>query len=234
MTTQTTASDLPEIATQALEAAQLATEAAHAAEAAIEARNEAAQSLGKVARYTQWLTIAMAASAALVLIMGGLFWMRASSHLSEAAEVQASATAGFVENLMQMNDALSQMQQVIEDATAFVDQNENSVAALIARLDQRLEDVVRDVAAGLEAAEPAAPGHSAVLLALAEVEQTLSRQIADLAAVSRTAQAQPPASANLQTPARPAPPPAATTQPRRATPPATQRPAPAPNPFRFP
>lgn len=232
MTGKPTASDLPEIATQALEAAQLATEAAHAAEAAIEARNEAAQSLGKVARYTQWLTIAMATSATLVLIMGGLFWMRASSHLSQAAEVQASATAGFVENLMQMNDALSQMQLVIEDATAFVDQNENSVAALIARLDQRLEDVVRDVAAGLETAAPAAPGQAAMLLALAEVEQTLGRQIADLATLTRAAEA--PAAANLQTPPRPAPPPAAATQPRRTTPPATQRPAPAPNPFRFP
>lgn len=218
-------------ATQAaLDAAELATEAAHEAEAAIAARNEAAEALSLTAKHTRWLVLGTAAGAVLALAAGGAFWVRASGHLQQAAEVQATATAGFVENLMQMNDALDRMQGAILAAQVQAEQNEGSFEALIARLDQRLQDMARDEGPVPAATDATGGQCTDLLVALAEVELNLTRQMADLM-VPSPAPSQPapapvvgPAPVSAAAPARP---------PRPAAP--APRPAPPPpNPFSFP
>ncbi len=228
----TKADDTPlQDATQvALDAAQLATEAAHEAEAAIAARNQAAEALSLTARHTRLLVLGTAAGAVLALAGGGVFWVRASSHLQQAAEVQATATAGFVENLMQMNDALDRMQGATLAAQAQAEQNEGSIDALIARLDQRLQALARDVGPGAAATHATGGQCTDLLVALAEVELNLTRQMANLVVPS------PP-------PAQPAPNPVAGPAPVSASAsagpprPAVSAPRPAPpppNPFSFP
>lgn len=234
MTDPVTESHLQEIARKAVDAAQLATEAAHEAEAAIAARNEAAQALGKTARQTQWLSLGAVAGSILILASGGLFWARASSHLGQAAEVQAAATAGFIENLVQMNTALDQMQQVIDASTDAMNRSEQEVAVLIARLDQRLGDVAQDFAGRLDLTEAASPAPAEVLIALAELEMRLSRQISDLvvpapAAVASAVKPQQSADSASPTPSQQA-------RNSRAVSRPAPRPAPPPqpNPFSFP
>lgn len=217
---------LQEITQHALDAAQLATEAAHEAEAAISARNEAAQALNKTAQQTRWLAMGTAAGALVVMTIGGLFWARASTHLEQAAEVQATASASFVENVMLMNDTLEQVQDVILAAQGHADRNEASLNALIARLDQRLEEITR--APGVNGDREAALPNQCpdLLLALAEIELNLTRQLADLTIVPSPVV--PPAADPVAVPAsRPAP--------RTTAPQPVARPAPPrPNPFRFP
>lgn len=221
---------LQDIARKAIEAAQLATEAAHEAETAIAARNEAAQALSRTARHTQWLALGAATGAVIVLALGALFWTRASSHLAQAAEVQASATASFIENLMQMNTALDHMQQVIDTSAALADRNEQEVAVLIARLDQRLGDIVQDADRRGDLPQAAQSDPSEVLIALAEVELRLSRQIADL--VTSAPPVVPPAPQAAPAPASPIQqPPASRPAPRAASRPAPPAPV---NPFSYP
>lgn len=217
---------LQDVTEQALQAAQLATEAAHEAEAAITARNDAAVALGKTAQQTRIVAMGTAAAAVIMLAMGGVFWARAASHLSQAAEVQASATAGFVENLMQMNDALDQMQAVIASSQEQAVKAEQSMDVVIARLDQRLAELAQDMGERLLSTEQDAAPNSALLVALAEVELNLTRQ---LAALPLAPQATPPApSASTSPPPSPAAPRQTAARPTARTAP------PPPNPFRFP
>ncbi len=224
---------LQEIAKQALDAAQLATEAAQEAEAAIGARNDAAAALGKVAQQTRLLAMGAAGASALVLMLGGVFWMRSSAHLREVTDVQATATAGFIENLMQMNAALDEMQTIILDVQAQAEHREEAFNTVIARLDQRMEEIVIEAATRAETSETQATQFPDFLVALAEVELNLSRQIVDLARSTPQTTLLPLA----------APLPQATAQPQVAPPAparATARPAPRPaaaaqpNPFRYP
>ena len=221
---------IEEITKQALDAAQLATEAAHEAEAAIAARNEAAQALNRTAQQTRWLLTGAAAGAVLVLVAGGLFWARASGNLHDAAAVQAAATAGFVENLMQMNDALDHMQGVIAEARAQASETDASLNTLILQLDQRLEDAgltLREAAARAAGNGMECPD---LLVSLAEVELNLARRLDGLVATASAVSQPPPAAvpearpraATPRPPAQPAPPPARRTAPAE------------PNPFRFP
>lgn len=232
MTDSTT--DQAQAVRHALDAAQLATEAAHEAEAAIAARSEAAQTLSRVAKQTQWLSMGAAVGACLVLVGGGLFWARASTHLSQAAEVQSLASASFVENVTQMREGILEMRAVIEDAGALAEVQRQDVAALVALLDQRLEDLVnyRASNAVADSAEPPTD----LLVALIEVERNLTQAIGRMACA---APATAPQAAPAATPASAAAP-AATPSPARpwsapARPAqAASRPAPQPNPFRFP
>ncbi|CUX82102.1 MAG: Growth arrest and DNA-damage-inducible proteins-interacting protein 1 [Roseibaca calidilacus] len=232
--------DLKTLAQQATEAAKLATEAATEAEAAIAARNDAALALDKTAKQTRMTAIVIAAVAVLTLGVGALGWFRASGHLSQAAEVQASASASFVENLMDMNAALDEMKAASTAAQDQANQHQGSVEALIAQLDQRLADLTREaMAAQQDAASANAPVAAAapdqcgdMLIALAEVELNLTRQLAELpmavAAPDMTPGARPEAAA----PPAPAPAPA---QPAASRPAPVLRSAPPPpNPFSFP
>jgi hypothetical protein len=218
---------LQEIAKQALDAAQLATEAAQEAEAAIGARNEAAAALGKVAQQTRWFAMGAAGASALVLVLGGVFWMRSSAHLREVTSVQATATAGFIENLMQMNIALDEIKTLALDVKAQAEHRQDAFDVVIARLDQRLEDVVIEATARGEDTEAHAMQFPDFLVALAELELNLSRQIADIARGAPQAPLLPQAAAAAASvppaPARPVTRPAA-------------RPVAAaqPNLFRFP
>ncbi len=218
---------LQEIAKQALDAAQLATEAAQEAEAAIGARNDAAAALGKVAQQTRLLAMGAAGASALVLVLGGVFWMRSSAHLREVTDVQATATAGFIENLMQMNAALDEMQIIMLDVQAQAEHRQEAFDTVIARLDQRMEEIVIEAAARAENSETQATQFPDFLVALAEVELNLSRQMADLARSTPQATLLPQATAQ---------PPVAPPAPVRATARPAPRPAAAaqPNPFRFP
>jgi hypothetical protein len=220
---------LQDVTEQALQAAQLATEAAHEAEAAIAARNDAAVALGKTAQLTRLMAMGTAAASVLMLALGGVFWARSASNLSQAAEVQASASAAFVENLMQMNDALTKLEAVMTASQANVESAQASLDVVIAQLDQRVEGLVQEVGEKLTSVDADTPQNSAILVALAEVELNLTRQLADMTLAPR-------ASASPATlPAAVAPAPAAV-----KTPPAAPRPtsartaAPPPNPFRFP
>ncbi|MCH8467575.1 MAG: hypothetical protein LAT78_13540 [Roseinatronobacter sp.] len=223
---------LQEIAKQALEAAQLATEAAQEAEAAIGARNEGALALGKVAQQGRWLAMAAAGASVLVLALGAAFWMRGASHLREVASVQATAAAGFIESLMQMNGALNDMKAVLGEVQAQADHREGAFDVLIARLDQRLEEIVIEAAARSEDGEAQQSQLPDLLVALAEVELNLTRQLADLGRIAPQATLLPQ---TASAPAQVAPAPAAAAPARAAARPAA-RPAaaPQPNPFRFP
>jgi len=201
---------LQEIAKQALEAAQLATEAAQEAEAAIGARNEGALALGKVAQQGRWLAMAAAGVSVLVLALG----------------------AGFIESLMQMNGALNDMKAVLGEVQAQADHREGAFDVLIARLDQRLEEIVIEAAARSEDGEAQQSQLPDLLVALAEVELNLTRQLADLGRIAPQATLLPQ---TASAPAQVAPAPAAAAPARAAARPAA-RPAaaPQPNPFRFP
>jgi hypothetical protein len=224
-----TEKSLQDVTEQALQAAQLATEAAHEAEAAITARNEAAVALGKTAQQTRLLAMGSAAASVLMLALGGVFWARSASNLSQAAEVQASASAAFVENLMQMNDALTKLETVMAASQANVENAQASLDVVIAQLNQRVEGLVQEVGEKLTSVEADTPQNSAILVALAEVELNLTRQLADLTLAPR-ASASPAAA-----PVAAAPAPAAVKAPPAAPRQTTARPAaPPPNPFRFP
>lgn len=219
---------LNDIIEKALDAAQLATEAAHEAEVAISARNEVVQALSKTARQTRQIALGAAAGAMLVLVVGGLLSARASNHLSQAAEVHASATASFVENLMLLNDALDQIQHTIDGTALAADRSQAEVNTLVARLDQRLEDIAREFAGSLESSGSPASNSTDLLLVLAEIEANLSQQLASLALRPQAA----PLPAQQTATATPQP-----AQPARSTRPAPRpasRPEAPANPFRFP
>jgi hypothetical protein len=222
--TQTT-DPIQDAISQALSAAALATDAAHEAEAAIAARNEAAQSMARVARRATWATGLAGGGAVLVLALGGLVWMRNSADLRLAADVQAAASAAFVERIADMNRALDRMDLSITAQEAETRNLETRITALMLDMQTELLRQTREqIAAQPSANEPLTP----------QIER-LSEQI--IAAI--TASEMNIAERIMRLPT-PAPTPVATAQtPRteaRSTPRPAARPAaaPAPNPFRFP
>lgn len=227
-----TEKSLQDVTEQALQAAQLATEAAHEAEAAITARHEAAMALNKTAKQTRILALGAAGLAVVMFGLGGVLWARASSNLSENAEVQASATASFVENLMMMNDTLTKLEAVVDRSEQNVEKTEAALDVVIARLDQRLESLLQEMGEKLTTAELDAPQSNALLMALAEVELNLTRQLAELSLAPRAAvPAQAPAGPQVATTPAPTKAPAPRSAPRATS---ARTSPPPPNPFRFP
>jgi len=249
---ETTHPPASEAVSRALEAAQLATDAAHEAEAVILARAEATAAMDRTARRSTILAGVAGGAALISLLAGTAIWWRAAGDLRDAAAVQASASAAFVERLAEMNSALDRMEAAELALTA----GEDSLAAGLAQIAQMLTarlpepaadadaDVTADVTAGADL-----PGadrftmqidalRADILAAIAEAEMSMAERMVQLAA---TMPATPPAATLVP---RPSPvagasgagtAPAATrpaTRPegaaRRAAPPAQ------PNPFRYP
>jgi hypothetical protein len=248
--TETTHPPASEAVSRALEAAQLATDAAHEAEAVILARAEATAAMDRTARRSTILAGVAGGAALISLLAGTAIWWRAAADLRDAAAVQASASAAFVERLAEMNSALDRMEAAELALTA----GEDSLAAGLAQIAQMLTarlpepaadaGVTADVTAGADL-----PGadrftmqidalRADILAAIAEAEMSMAERMVQLAA---TMPATPPAATLVP---RPSPvagasgagtAPAATrpaTRPegaaRRAAPPAQ------PNPFRYP
>lgn len=220
---------LDEAIARALEAASAATEAAHEAEAVLSARSEAALAMGRLARRSGVMA-AIAGGAALVgLVLAGLTGFRASADLREAAEVQAAASAAFVERLAEMNGALDRL--------------DGGVLALgtgTGAVEGRLSALIAEIEAGLFAMQNAPePEPDAALAeridrlradmieAIAETQIALAQQIVPTPPPTTTA----PAPTTTATATPPAPKPKPRPQPARQN---TQKPKQDANPFRFP
>ncbi|MGP9805040.1 hypothetical protein [Paracoccus sp. NSM] len=221
--------DLPELDSamdQALKAAAAATDAAHEAEAVLAARTDAAQATARTARRMGWLAaVTGAAALVMALIAGGALW-RASASLSNAAEIQAAATAALVERVTELNGALDRMDETVARAEVLTDRLDRPapVAAPVSTApaatpdDATIERLRIDILAAIAAAE------RALLDRLAQNPPAPPPAPAPAASASAAAPATRQSEARRPAAARPNARPAA-----RATP----RPA-EPNPFRFP
>jgi flagellar hook-length control protein FliK len=216
---------------RALEAATAATEAAHEAEAVLAARSEAALAMGRLARRSGLMAGVAGAAAILGLGLGGLLWLRASADLREAAELQAAASAVFVERLAEMNGALDRL--------------DGGVLALEAgtgAVEGRLAALITDIETGLAEARnaPAPTPDPALIERIDRLRADMIEAIAEtqIAIAQQTLPA--PAPALTPTPAQTAATPAAAkpaTPPKPRPQPAKPRPAKPKqdtNPFRFP
>ena len=225
---QSTADATEDVIAKALEAATLATEAAHEAEAVLTARSDAAQSMDRIARRSSLLAAVAGGSAVLILMLGGLLWLRSSADLRDAGDVQAAASAAFVERLTEMNSALDRLDRIIlsveqENGTAT-----STMAALVAQLDSHIAQIMtgQDSAPLTDQAviDQIERLRVDMVEALAETQITLTERLT-APPVAAAAQAQPP-KAPVKNP------PTEASAPKPAKRPAPPRPE--TNPFRFP
>jgi hypothetical protein len=224
-----TSQDPADAARRALDAAQAALDAAHEAEAALAARSDTAQAMGKTARFTALLAGSAMVAALALTLGGGLMWFKAAADMRDATEVQAAAAAAFVERLGAFNLALDRMDAAVLAAEGHAADADDTLDTLLARVDERLMALASAAeAASRPDAQPSAPIdqlRSDILVALAEVELSLTRTLGTVSI------APPPQTA---APA-PAIPPAPAAAPRTRPAPRAEAPrAPATNPFRFP
>lgn len=175
------------ILAKTLEAAQAATDAAHEAEAVLAARSDAAQAMDRIVKRTTLMTVLIGSASAMVLVVGGMVWLRSVSDLRIAAQVQTEAAAADVIRLTEFNAALDQL-----DASLTVLTQQES--ALKARLDQ-LSDLHANQVADLknradDAAETSAQDASSdsitmqleklradLLAAIAEAELSMAERL---------------------------------------------------------
>jgi hypothetical protein len=224
------ADQLADAVKRALDAASAATDAAHEAEAVLMARSEAARAMDRTARRSGILAAVAGGASVLVLVMGGLLWLRTSADLRDAGEVQAAAAVAFAERIGEMNGALDRLEAIVSGAETGGQTLQARMTGLVEQLDLRVEEI-------LTTTEVAAPAEKAIsdqierlradlIEAMAETQLSISERLkANPAAVPAPVAAAAPASA--------APAPAAA-KPQKKPAARAASSAPPPNPFRYP
>ena len=226
------AGDMDEAIARALDAATAATEAAHEAEAVLAARSEAAVAMNRIARRSGLMAMAAGGAAILGLGLGALLWLRASADLREAAELQAAASAVFVERLAEMNGALDRLDQGTMGLDAGTVAMESRLSALVEQIDTGLAEMQ---GAPAPAADPALIERidqlrADMIEAIAETQISIAQHlqaapVAGPALIAAPAATQTAAPQAQKSTTRPAPNPA---KPR------PQKPRQDTNPFRYP
>jgi hypothetical protein len=212
---------------KALDAAQAATDAAHEAEAVLIARSDAARAMDRTARRSGMLAALAGGASVLVLVLGGLVWLRTSTDLRDAAEVQAAAAAAFVDRIAQLNGALDRLDGIVAGTEGNSKSLEARMTGLVEKMDVRVEELLTTTA-GAGAGDPALSAQieqlrADVIEAIAETQVAIAERM--VAAPAPVPVAAPVVAA---APAPAAPKPQARPAPRKASP------APPPNPFRYP
>lgn len=229
-TTPTPTDPLAEAIKRALDAAAAATDAAHEAEAVLIARSDAARAMDRTARRSGILAAVAGGASVLVLVLGGLLWLRTSADLRDAGEVQAAAAVAFAERIAELNGSLDRMDDILNGTDGPSVQAQ--ISDLIKQLDKRTEEILataKTPPVDTALSEQIESLRADVIEAIAETQVSIATQLkaAPIAAAAPAAPAAAPA------PKAEAAPKAAPPKPKKK--PATSAAAaPAPNPFRYP
>lgn len=217
---------------RALEAATLATNAAHEAEAVLIARSDAAKAMDRTARRSAMLAALAGGASVLVLVLGGLLWLRSASDLRDAAEVQAAAAVGFAERIGELNTMLDRMDRVVINAETESQSLQTGLSGLIQQLDAGVETILTVKETDPAAAQPLTSQIESlrqdVLEAIAQTQLSISQSLAAVPAPLPAAAAPAPAPVAAADPAPAAPKPKNRPAPRKA------KQSPLPNPFSYP
>ena len=230
--TPSLADPLGDAITRALDAAAAATDAAHEAEAVLAARSEAALSMDRTARRSGWLAALAGGASVLVLVLGGLLWLRTSADLRDAGAVQAAASVAFVERLAEFNAALDRLDLMGTETQTASKSAQAEMTALVGKLDARLDELM-----ALSTTPPATDQ------ALATQIDTLRTDMIEAIAETQLSIAEHMGVTPVQAPVAPVPAAASrqVSPPVAAAPSTAKKPAPRPtpaaqpiNPFRYP